>query len=488
MRTNTDRQSASARATRLLSSLVALLALSACAGVAPRQQLPAVEQQVGARIDQKVSWNQGRDEDRQAEAMVRQLLAEPLSADAAVQIALLNNRRLQATYERLGIAQADLVQAGLLENPTLSAQYLFGDEGDLFEVAVIQPFLEVFTLSARKKIGAAEATRATLEVAHEVTDLAAQVRQTYFSVLADNQSLELFGHATVASEAAADLAARQYAAGTLSKREQAVEQAFYAQTIVEAARAEAQLAADREKLNRLLGLYGELTAWRMPGRLPALPAQVPAVDNVEAAAVAQRLDLAAANAEVEVLARAAGLTRGTRWLSALGIGVAYKREPDGEKLFGPEVELTVPLFDQGQARVARVEAELREAQRRLEQLAIEVRSEAREALLRLQAAHAVALHYGDALLPLQQTVVGETLKLYNGMLVGVYDLLLARQAQVQTARDAIAASREFWLAWAELERAVGGRVPLPAPAVQTTPAPPGGPQPADPLHHQHGEQ
>jgi cobalt-zinc-cadmium efflux system outer membrane protein len=484
MRTSTNRRTVPAL--RALSGAVVLLALSACASVAPRQQLPAVEQQVGARLDQKVSWNQGREEDRQAEAMVRRLLAEPLSADAAVQIALLNNRRLQATYERLGIAQADLVQAGLLDNPSLSAQHLFGDEGDLFEVAVMQPFLEVFTLSARKKIGAAEATRASLEVAHEVTDLAARVRETYFALLADSQALELFRHATVASEAAADLAARQYAAGTLSKREQTVQQAFYAQTIVEAARAEAQLAADREKLNRLLGLYGELTRWRMPERLPGLPAEVPAVDDVEAAAIAQRLDLAAANAEVEVLARAAGLTRSTRWLSALGIGVAYKREPDGEKLFGPEMELTVPLFDQGQARVARVEAQLREAQRQLEQLAIEVRSQAREALLRLQAAHAVAIHYRDALLPLQQTVVGETLKFYNGMLVGVYDLLLARQAQVQTARDAIAASREFWLAWAELERAVGGRVPLPA--TQTTPPPPGGLQPADPLHHQHGEQ
>jgi cobalt-zinc-cadmium efflux system outer membrane protein len=459
-----------------------VLLLGACAAVQPREQLQALDEQVGTRLDQKVRWNQGRAEDQQAQAMVRKLLEDELSVDEAVQIALINNRGLQATYERLGLAQADLVQAGLLENPQLSAQYLFGDDGDLFEIAVIQNFLDVFTLSARRKIGAAGARKATLEVAREVTHTAAQVRQAWFSVVADTQALELFQQVTLASEAGADLAARQYAAGTLSRRDQASQQAFYAQAIVEAARAEAQLAADREKVNRLLGLYGDLTQWKIPGRLPELPPQVPGMENVESAAISQRLDLAAANAEVEMLARAAGLTRSTRWLSALGIGVAYKREPDGEKLLGPEVELTLPLFDQGQARVARAEAELREAERRLEQLAIDVRSEAREALMRLRAAHGVAGHYRDALLPLQQTVVSETLKFYNGMLVGVYDLLLARQAQVQTAKEYIDASKEFWLAWAELEQAVGGRVALSAPTASVIPA-----KGEAPASHQHGD-
>jgi cobalt-zinc-cadmium efflux system outer membrane protein len=296
------------------------------------------------------------------------------------------------------------------------------------------------------------------------------VREAYFALLADAQALELFQQVTLASEAAADLAARQYNAGTLPRREQAAQQVFYAQAIVEAARAEAQLEADRERLNRLLGLHGELTRWRMPQRLPELPSRVPTLENVESAAISQRLDLAAANAEVESIARAANLTRSTRWLSAFGIGVTFKREPDGEKLLGPDVELTLPLFDQAQARVARSEGELREAERRLEQLAIDVRSEAREALLRMQASHAVARHYRDALLPLQQTVVTETLKYYNGMLVGAYDLLLARQAQVTTAREYIAASKEFWVAWTDLERAIGGRVPLPVAVSSAAPA------------------
>lgn len=470
---------------RVAGCLAGALLLSSCASMRPVQSLAEVEPQVEARLGETPRWAQDAEADRETEAMVRRLLADTLTASEAVQIALVNNRRLQATYERFGIARADLVQAGALENPQLSVQYLFGDAGDLFEIGLLQNFVDVFTLSARRKIGAAAARRAALEVAREITDTAAQVRRGYFSLLAHAQALELSRRVTLATAAAADLAARQYAAGTLARREQAAHQAFYAQAIVEAGRAEVELAADREMLNRLLGLYGDLTQWRTPERLPEPPAALPGVENVESAAIAQRLDLAAASAEVEVLARAADLTRSTRWLSAFGIGVAYKREPDGEKLFGPEIELTLPIFDRGEARVARAQGELREAGRRLEQLAIDVRSEARQAYLSLQVAHAVAQHYRDALLPLQQTVVDETQKLYNGMLVGAYDLLLARQAQVQTARDYIGAIKDFWLAWVDLERVLDGRVHLPeAPANEPSPAP----TPSAHQHHQHGDQ
>jgi cobalt-zinc-cadmium efflux system outer membrane protein len=376
-----------------------------------------------------------------------------------VQVALINNRGLQATYERLGIAQADLVQAGLIDNPTLSLQYLFGDADDIIEASFMQQFVGVFTLSARKKIGAASARQATLEVAQAVTDTAAEVRLAYFAVVGNAQALELWRQVTLAMEAAAELAARQYRAGNLARRDQAVQQAFYAQLVAEATRAEVRLAADREKLNRLLGLSGELTAWRTPERLPDLPARLPDLVGIERAAISQRLDLAAANAQVETLARRAGLTRSTRWLNTLGIGVRYKREGD-EDFIGPEVELMLPLFDTGEARVAAAEGELRAAERRLEQLAIDIRSQAREARLRLDAAFQLARHYRDALLPVQQVVVDETLKFYNGMLVGVYDLLLARQQQIQTAREYVAALADFWLAWAELEHVAGGRVPL----------------------------
>jgi len=473
----------------LAAILLGVLAVSGCASVQRTAGLGEVEKQVSTRIGETVRWNQDRDEDRATEAKVRKLLEGELTIEEATEIALLNNRGLQATYERLGISQADLVQAGLLDNPELSLQYLFGDEGDLLEASVVQPFIGVVTLAARKKIGAAQAEKVRLEVAQAVLDLSMDVKAAYYAVLADAQAIELLKQATIGTEAAAELAARQYDAGNLSRRDQALQQVAYAQSAMETAQAQARLASDRERLNRLLGLWGEQTRWRMPARLPALPAMLPPLDQVEQRAVEQRLDLAAANREVEAVYRAYGLTRDTRWLSTLGIGVTFKREPDGEKLVGPDVSISLPLFDQGQARVARIESELRQTERRLEAMAVDSRSQARGARLRLQAAYDVVSHYRSALLPLQQTVLSETLKFYNGMLVGVYDLLLAHQAQVQTGQQYVEANKEFWLAWVDLERAVGGSIPVPRTAADAS-----SPQSAAPAAdvsdhsaHQHGD-
>src|SRR5262249_25267981 len=195
---------------------------------------------------------------------------------------------------------------------------------------------------------------------------------------------------------------------------------------------------------------------------PAVPDALPPLEQAESQAVSQRLDLAAAKETEDAAAEALNLTRQLRYLGPLGIGVAYKREPNGDKFVGPTVELGLPIFNQNQAAVARAEAELKRSQDRVAALAIEIRSEAREARTRVVTAHDVVRHYQKVLLPLQQAIVSETLKFYNGMLLGVYDLLLAKQAQVQTARQYVSASKDFWLAWTDLELALRGKVALPA--------------------------
>ena len=448
----------------LVAALASAFALSSCATVQRTAGVAEVDKQLSARIGEHVSWQQSREEDRAAEAKVHDLLRDELTAEKAVRIALLNNRGLQATYERLGIAQADLVQAGLLDNPELGLQYLFGDEGNLLEATVIQPFMGLITRAARKQIGTAQAEQTRLEVAQSVFELSMDVKAAYYAVLADSQAIELLQQVTLGTEAAAELAARQYQAGTLSRKDQALQQAFYAQAALDTAQAQARLGSDRERLNRILGLWGQQTQWKVPTRLPQLPSTLPPLDRAEQMAVERRLDLAAATREVEAAYRAYGLTRDTRLLSSLGIGVTFKREPSGEKLVGPDLVLSLPVFDQGQARVARIESELRRSERRLEALAVDARSQARDARLRLQATFEAANHYRNALLPLHQTVVEETLKFYNGMLIGVYELLLAQQAQVLTAKQYVEANKEFWLAWVDLERAVGGSVPAPQPS------------------------
>jgi cobalt-zinc-cadmium efflux system outer membrane protein len=231
-----------------------------------------------------------------------------------------------------------------------------------------------------------------------------------------------------------------------------------------------------------MGVWGADTNWTIPGRLPTIPENLPTMEALEKTAVSQRLDLAAARKNAEGLAQAAHLARQFRWLSPLGIGVKFKRDADGEKSYGPSIEFGLPIFSQGQSQIARLESERSRAEDLVTALAVEIRSEARESRTRLDALHRSVRHYEQALLPLQQTIVEETLKFYNGMLLGVYDLLLASQSQVQTGRQYIATSRDFWLAWTELERAVGGRIAIPpsAPPTSDTDEP-------DQGAHQHGD-
>jgi cobalt-zinc-cadmium efflux system outer membrane protein len=454
------------RARRLGLSVVAgtliLVILAGCASVQRDARFPEVRDAVAQRLGSNIAWNRDSEQDQRAQAAVRRLLQQELNAETAVQIALLNNRRLQAHYESLGIAQADLVEAGLLENPVFSVALYSGHAGTITEASVLQDFVGVVSLSARKKLGQAVAERTMLEVANHVIDLARQVQAQYFAVVSDAQTLELTRQVVDATEAAAELAQRQRSAGNLSRRDQSLQQAFYAQMLLESAQAEAQLASDRERLNRVMGLWGQDIGWKIPSHLPIVPNTLPSLEQVETRAVSQRLDLAAAKKSADGAAQALNLIRQLRYLGPLGIGVAYKREPGSEKFIGPTVELGLPIFNQGRAAVSRAEAELARAEERVAALAVDVRSEAREARSRVAAAQEIVRHYRDVMLPLQQTIISETLKLYNGMLVGVYDLLLAKQAQVQTARQYVSANKEFWLAWTDLELALGGTVPLPA--------------------------
>jgi len=446
---------------RTTGSALALLGLAACASVQRDARFPEVQAAAGPRLESNVGWNRNSEQDRRAREAVHGLLEQELTAQAAVQIALLNNRNLQADYERLGVAQADLVEAGLLENPVFSLSLYWGHAGSIAEASVVQDFVSVVSLSARKKVGEAVAQRVTLQVANNAVDLARRVEAQYFTVVGDAQALELARQVVTATEAAAELAQRQRSAGNLSRRDQSLQQAFYAQTLLESAQLEAQLASDRERLNRLMGVWGQDTGWKIPNRLPAVPDTLPPLEQVETQAVSQRLDLAAAKKEVDAAAQALNLMRQLRYLGPIGVGVAYKREPDLGSFVGPTVELGLPIFNQHQAAVARAEAELKRSEERVAALAVDIRSEAREARTRVTAAHEVVRHYRDVLLPLQQTIVSETLKFYNGMLVGVYDLLLAKQAQVQTARQYVSANKEFWLAWTDLELAVGRNIPVP---------------------------
>ena len=286
--------------TRLILSAVALLA-AGCA--TPSASFERVQSTVAERTGKRVQWNRGGSEDAQVEQGVRAILRRELTAERAVQIALLNNRELQARFEEIGIAQAAVIEAGLLSNPSLAASFRFPNRppsGSNIEYSIAQNFLELIMLPLRKRIAAAQLAQTEIQVADKVLQLVAEVKTAFYTAQARRQMLDRLRVVSEINEAAAEFTKRLHDAGNTSDLELANQQGSYEQSHLEVAQTELQLQRDRERLNRLLGLWGSETNWKMADHLPELPAHEISLQNLETRAIAQRLDLKALRMRLDI--------------------------------------------------------------------------------------------------------------------------------------------------------------------------------------------
>jgi outer membrane protein, heavy metal efflux system len=441
---------------------LALAALAGCASTSAQPAFDEVARTVHARSGHALRWNHDTEADKQAEQAIDRLLAEEITADGAVQVALLNNPALRAKLEELAIAQADLVQAGLLKNPVFS----FGRTAwesehinpNLF-ATVEQDFLDILTMPLRKRVAATELEATKLEVGDHVLEVAAQTREAFYEVQAAEQVLAMRRLVEEAAGAAAELAQRQYEAGTMNDLALDTELGLAAQAALDRKRSEGEALVAREKLNKRMGTWGPRVAWKMPARLPDLPAAEPGLEHLESAAVAQRLDVSAARRNVQAMGYALSLAKTTRWTGTVSVAVEAGRLRHNNKFsFGPSVALEIPLFDQRQAQIAKLEAFKRQAEGELRGLAVDVRADVRASRARVVTARGVVEQYAKVIVPLRENVVKFSQQQYDAMLLGVYQLIQAKQSEFDSYREYIETLREYWIARSDLERAVGGRV------------------------------
>ncbi|MGD0680180.1 MAG: TolC family protein, partial [Polyangiaceae bacterium] len=363
-------------------ALFALLATGACASTSPAPAFRAMAERVGRQSGHAVHWRQATLEDRSADDAVRALLSRELSVDGAAQVALLRNRSLVATYEELGVAQADLVQAGLLRNPVLSAGIAEAEIDILTPpvvVGIAQDFLDLLMLPARKTIARAQLEAIELRVTDEVLGVAAQARNAYFALQSAEQTAAMRRLIAGAAGAALATAAAQHQAGNLSDLDYETQRGLAEQAQLDVAREQAGVLQMRERLTRVMGLWGTETNFVVPPRLPELPPTEPPLEHLESLAVSQRSDLSAMRREVQAIGHVKSLAESTRWTGLLTVGLDVARLNDGNYSFGPHASIEVPLFDQRQALVARLEAMQRQSEVRLEGRAVDARSEVREA-------------------------------------------------------------------------------------------------------------
>lgn len=444
---------------RLAWLALALLG-AGCASFTEDARFTPVAQAVQERTGAQTKWVSSEGEASSVRGRVKELLAEPLTPESAVQVALLNNPGLQAQYAEVGIAEADLVQASRWRGPTFSfARLRRGDERE-YERSVFFDVLGLLTIPLSLRVEEQRLAAAQSRAAGEALRVALDARKAWFSAVAAQESVRYAAQVKESAEAAAELARRMAAAGNFSRLDQAREQAFYAEATAQLARAQQAERAARERLIRVMGLWGEQLAFRLPERLPELP-KVPREggDELEARALAQRLDVQAARRDTEAMAKSLGLTKATRFVSLLDFGILHNNETGQPRQTGWEIELGLPIFDFGQARTARAERIYLQQVNRAMDLAVQARSEVRQTYGAYRTAFDVAQHYRDELVPLRKRISEEMLLRYNGMLASVFELLADSRQQVAAVNTYIDSVRDFWLAESDLQMALTGRSP-----------------------------
>ncbi len=453
------------RPIKLLASVIAVTTLAGCATFSNDGGFSSVEQTTRERLNKDVKWARSDAEKSALKVRVGELLAKPLTIDDAIQVALYNNRGLQAAFFDLGISEAELVQAGRLPNPHFSMLRASKPENGIREYKIEQALtFNIFALitmplavEVEKRNFAQTQRLATIEVAR----LAAETRQAYFTAVAADESVRYMRKVKQAAEAGAELARRMALVGNFSKLRQAREQAFYADAALNLARAEQSAVSARERLARVLGV-AERSQMQLPDRLPDLPKEANELGSLEQQALDQRLDLQAIRLETEALAKNLGLTQATRFINVLEVGPARVLEGERNSGYkkGYEISFELPIFDWGGAKVAKAESVYMQAVERAAEVATNARSEVREAYHAYRTNYDIARHYRDEIVPLNKRISDESMLRYNGMLIGVFELLADARSQIGSVNSYIETLRDFWIAQGDLEMSLIGKPSL----------------------------
>lgn len=418
---------------------------------------------------------------RRARERVQALLAESLTEEAAVQIALLNNRGLQAAYNDLGISEADYIQASLPPNPAIVLNRTFGTGNFVdFGFQLVGNLLAFATLPAKTEIAKREFEEARYRAIATTLGLTINARRAYIRALAAQQRLALLEQARQTADASAQMMKQLGETGAANKLDQARVAAFYADLSVQVAQARLAVTTSREALTRILGLWGSDLDYRLPSRLPVLPPAVEALADVEVDAMRRRVDLIILRYEIVTLAKSANFVNATRYLSFLELGLGYRNEVEtgstGEQTsknrYGIELGIVIPVFDTGQARLTAAHEIYMRAINRLVERSVNARSEARVAYSTYRATYDIARYYQSRIVPLRRQISSEVLLRYNGMLSDVFEVLIDERERINASIGSLDALRDYHLAVADLQAAltVGGTVP-PSGVINTTPPP-----------------
>lgn len=441
-------------------SLFAIILLfTGCASVQTQQEWERIRMFAIERIGVEIKWEQSEEDTGAIKAEVKRLLVDGITMDEAVRIALLNNQKLQAVLEEIGIAKADLVQAGLFTNPDLSAifRFPFGGGGTGIETSGVLNIADLWQIPIRKKIAAKKLETTMLQVSEEILNTTAEVKKAYINYLSlSSLRDEMEKIRDLVQEWRDHLIYRQHF-GYANELHISMADTLVIETDLEFAKIESELLILRYRLNRILGLSHEQTNYEIADVLSEEIKRLPESEQLMNHTLLNRTDVQIAKMRLEEARNLLALER-NRIFSNFESGVAYERGIDGDESIGPEIVISIPLFDQNQAQIAKAEYRLRQVEKELKAKKEEVREDVMVAYEKLMLLKQQINLIKTKVLPARKAATEYAEKYYNAMEINMLYLFEARQKLLETKRLYLNALRDYYIQFAELERIVGGRI------------------------------
>ena len=447
---------------RPIAAAAAALVLAGCASVNIDQTLQDTNQATQAFTQGQLELSQSAEQHATRRALSQQLLAQPLSSDDAVRLALANSPAVQTLLAQSWASQSAALQSGQMANPVFSFERLrTPDELDIGRMLSFG-LLDLLTLPQRMGRARSQAQQLRTQLAVDVIDQVTQIRQAWVRAVAAQQNLQYAEQVKTSAEAGAELARRMQQVGNFSRLQRVSQHAFYADAVAQLASAQHATTAAREELIRQLGLDDAQAALlRLPERLPDLPKTPRQTVDISAAAQQQRLDVQLARQQLQAVDQAHGLNL----LNSLvdveisGIRNTTFDKHAGQKTTtrGYELGIRLPIFDWGSAQRDGMNAQALAAASRYDGVVRSATSQLRESYSAYRTAYGLARHYHDAIVPLRQIVAEENMLRYNGMFISVFELLAGQREQVSGVMAAIQAQQQFWLADAALAATLMGK-------------------------------
>jgi outer membrane protein TolC len=444
---------------RPLAMLIfAAFALIGCTTFSADGGFDSVGKQTRAYLDKDVQWTRSEEERGKSDVQIAELLSRSISSEDAVQIALLNNHALQASFDQLGISEANLVQSGRLPNPRFTLRHAgVAAEYDIEETLSFN-VLSLLAIPYAHDIEKHRFAEVQDAVVIAIVQLANDTRQAYFGAVAAHESVHYLEQVASAAEASAELARRMLAAGNWNALDQAREQGFHTDAAQRLTRAKLIETSAREKLQRLMGLSGGEPLLQLADRLPDLPQSIEALPDIEQTILQNRIDLRLKRLQIDELARTLELGKATRFVNVLDAGPTRVLQGAASQPYerGYEVALEVPIFDGGGVRVRRAETVYSQAVDGFTQAAIDARSQIRVAYAVYRSNFDMARRQRDEVVPARQLIARQNLLRYNASLISVFDLLSDARSQIESVNDYIQSVSDFWTAKSQLDAALLG--------------------------------